>query len=59
MTKEKLRLPLVACKRGLIYNKEGVIKRMLEKSMPYEFRHLKKLSNLVSLSASSFDSDTH
>lgn len=59
MTKEKLRLPLVACKRGLIYNKEGVIKRMLEKSMPHEFRHIKKLSNLVSLSARSFDANTH
>ena len=44
ISKEPLRPPIVACKRGLLYNKEQLIKRLLEKTMPYEFRHIHKLS---------------
>ena len=44
MSKEPLRHPIVACRRGLLYNKEHLIKRLLEKSMPSEFRHIVKLS---------------
>lgn len=44
MSKEPLRTPVVACKRGLLYNKEHLIKRLLEKTMPKEFRHIAKLS---------------
>ena len=44
ISKEPLRAPIVACKRGLLYNKEQLIKRLLEKTMPYEFRHIHKLS---------------
>ena len=51
-------MPIVVCKRGLLYNKESLIKRMIEKSMPYEFRHVKKLSNLVTLAEASFDPES-
>ena len=44
MSKEPLRAPVVVCKRGLLYNKEHLIKRLLEKTMPREFRHIVKLS---------------
>lgn len=44
MSKEPLRAPVVACKRGLLYNKEHLIKRLLEKTVPHEFRHIIKLS---------------
>jgi len=44
MSKESLRKPVVACKRGLLYNKEHLIKRILEKTVPHEFRHISKLS---------------
>ena len=44
MSKEPLRAPIVACKRGLLYNKEHLIKRLLEKNVPREFRHIVKLS---------------
>ena len=44
ISKEPLRAPIVACKRGLLYNKEQLIKRLLEKKIPYEFRHIHKLS---------------
>ena len=44
VSKEPLRSPIVACKRGLLYNKEQLIKRLLEKTMPYAFRHIHKLS---------------
>jgi hypothetical protein len=58
LTKEALRMPLVVCRRGLIYNKESLIKKMLDKTMPFEFRHIRKLSNLVTVSAASFDPET-
>lgn len=51
-------MPLVVCRRGLIYNKESLIKKMLDKTMPFEFRHIRKLSNLVTVSAASFDQET-
>ena len=44
ISKEPLHSPIVVCKRGLLYNKEQLIKRLLEKTMPYEFRHIRKLS---------------
>ena len=44
ISKEPLRAPIVVCKRGLLYNKEQLIKRLLEKTMPFEFRHIRKLT---------------
>ena len=47
MSKETLRRPVVACRRGLLYNKEHLIRRLLEKNVPREFRHIAKLSRDV------------
>ena len=44
LSKEAFKAPLVVCKRGLVYNKEEVLKRYFEKMIPYEFRHIKKIS---------------
>ena len=55
MSKEPLRAPIVACKRGLLYNKEHLIKRLLEKNVPREFRHITKLlKDVCQVSTSSF-----
>ena len=57
MSKEPLRAPVMACKRGLLYNKEHLIKRLLEKNVPREFRHITKLrKDVCQVSASSFQS---
>ena len=55
LTKEPLQPPLVACQRGLIYNKEPLIKSMIEKTLPYEFRHIRRLANLIQIQPASFD----
>ena len=41
--------PLVICRLGLIYNKEEIIKRLIEKNMPQAFRHIKKLKDVKEL----------
>ncbi len=38
-------------------NKEPIIKALIDKTMPYEFRHIRKLSNLISISDDCFDAD--
>ena len=50
LTKEPLSAPIVVCKRGLFYNKESLLKAMLDKTLPKEFRHIKKISqDLINL----------
>ena len=44
--KEPLRGPIVACRLGLLYNKEDVVKRLIEKTMPKAFRHIRKLRDV-------------
>jgi hypothetical protein len=46
ISKDKLREPLVVCKMGLLYNKEEIIKRLIEKNIPNAFRHIKKLKDV-------------
>ena len=46
ISKDKLREPLVICKMGLIYNKEEIIKRLIEKNIPKAFRHIRKLKDV-------------
>ena len=59
MSKEPLRKPVMACKRGLLYNKEHLIKRLLEKTVPREFRHIAKLSrDTCQVSEASLGSDS-
>lgn len=46
MSKEPLRKPIAVCRMGLLYNKEEVVKRLIEKSIPRAFRHIKKLKDI-------------
>ena len=46
LSKEPLKPPIVACKLGNLYNKEEVLRRLVEKTMPYSFRHIKKLKDV-------------
>ncbi len=48
LTKDALgRQHVVVCRLGLLYNKEEVIKKMIEKNMPKAFRHIRKISRDV------------
>lgn len=57
ISKEPLRKPIVVCKLGLLYNKEDVIKRLLEKSIPNAFRHIKKLKDVKEAKVETKDSN--
>ncbi|CDW82542.1 rtf2 domain containing protein [Stylonychia lemnae] len=46
ISKDKLRQPIVICRMGLLYNKEEMIKRLIEKNIPKAFRHIKKLKDV-------------
>jgi hypothetical protein len=46
LSKEPLQSPIVACRLGFLYNKENLIKRLIEKTMPKAFRHIKKLKDI-------------
>lgn len=46
LSKETLREPIAVCRMGLLYNKEQIIKRLIEKTMPDGFRHIKKLKDI-------------
>jgi hypothetical protein len=39
------------CRLGLLYNKEEVIKHLIEKNMPKAFRHIKKLKDIKEIKA--------
>jgi hypothetical protein len=40
LSKDHLKEPIVADRLGLLYNKEEIIKKLIEKSMPHAFRHI-------------------
>jgi len=46
LSKEPLKPPLVADELGFIFNKEAVIKSLLNKSMPTGFRHIRSLKDV-------------
>jgi hypothetical protein len=37
---------ICACKLGYIYNKEELLKKLIEKQIPKEFSHIKKLKDV-------------
>jgi hypothetical protein len=51
LTKDPLGTKIVVCRLGLLYKKEEVIKRMLEKNMPKAFRHIRKLRDIKDVKA--------
>ncbi|CDJ60868.1 hypothetical protein, conserved [Eimeria maxima] len=48
-SQEKLQPPLLACRIGRLYNKEAVIKALLEKALPPHMRHVKSLKDMKEL----------
>jgi hypothetical protein len=46
LSKEQLREPISVCRLGRLYNKEEIIRRLIEKTMPSQFRHIKKLKDV-------------
>ena len=57
LTKEPLGKHLFACRLGLLYNKEELVKRMLEKTLPKAFRHIRKLKDVQNVKATFKDND--
>ncbi|KAI3386336.1 hypothetical protein SNEBB_006155 [Seison nebaliae] len=51
ITNEGLRRPIVACRKGYLYNKESVLEYLLKKkdSRPRHFRHIKKMKDVKEL----------
>lgn len=46
LVQEKLQPPLLACRIGRLYNKEAVIKALLEKALPAHMKHVKSLKDM-------------
>lgn len=46
ISKDKLREPIAVCRMGLLYNKEEIIKKLIEKNIPKAFRHIRKLKDV-------------
>jgi len=47
LTKETLRKHIVADQLGNLYNKEDVLRGLVEKSLPKQFKHIKSVKNLT------------
>lgn len=47
ISKEPLKEPIVACELGFIYNKEAVIRHLLDKTMDNSFKHIRNLKDLI------------
>ncbi|KAK8810424.1 hypothetical protein WA158_006999 [Blastocystis sp. Blastoise] len=43
---EELSEPIVACELGYLYNKEAIINALIDKSLPEEFSHIRKLKDV-------------
>eukprot|EP00939_MAST-03C_sp_MAST-3C-sp1_P000574 g574.t1 len=50
LTNEPLNEPIGCCRLGYLYNKEALITRLLEQSVPREFKHVKSLKDITTLS---------
>ncbi len=46
---EKLSKPVVACRAGYLFNKEQVLRRLLDKNMPEEFAHISSMKDILNL----------
>jgi hypothetical protein len=47
ISKEPLKEPIVACELGSLYNKETVIRHLLDKTMDESFKHIRTLKDLI------------
>ena len=49
LSKDSLKKPIVGDRTGLLYNKEGLIKALIEKRLPKTFRHITSLKDVKDL----------
>jgi hypothetical protein len=49
MSKQRLRAPVVCCQLGFLYNKDVLIKHLLDKNIPEAFGHIKTLRDVITL----------
>ena len=49
LSKAKLNKPIVTCKLGRLYNKIQVIKKLVTKNIPEEFKYIRGLKDIKSL----------
>jgi len=49
ISKELLTEPIVTCELGFLYNKEEIIKRLLDKTVDPAFSHIKSLKDIIKL----------
>jgi len=47
LTKQKLKKPIVACRLGFLYNKESILKSLIDKNLPKDFAHILTLKDIV------------
>jgi len=47
ISKEPLKEPIVTCELGFLYNKEAVIRHLLEKTLDESFKHIRSLKDLM------------
>ncbi len=40
-------MPIAACRLGLLYNKESILRALIENSLPKQFRHITTLKDIV------------
>lgn len=44
MTKERLQKPIVMCRLGYLYNYESLLKLLVNKQLPKEFAHIRRVN---------------
>jgi len=49
LTKQKLQKPIVACRLGFLFNKEPLLKALIEKSLPKQFDHITSLKDITTV----------
>jgi len=52
ISKELLRSPVVYCELGNLYNKEAIIKRLIDKNIPESFSHIRSLKDVFPINFS-------
>ena len=48
-SKVKFDPPLAVCKKGRIFNKRDILKAMIDKNLPEEYKYIRKLKNIVEI----------
>ena len=49
LTNERLTEPIVACRAGYFYNKESIVGKLLQRSIPKHLSHITSLKDLISV----------